>query len=123
MFAPNLLYITASPSQTSLLQPLEPFVNLQNKRQLAHYVKSRILIPETLVVELETEHITAFVRDPEGFDARVYGDRWLREKENCVLRVPSRVVVEKFNYLINRFIRHLLRSKQVPKVHETVENL
>lgn len=80
---------------------LELFVNLQNKRQLARYVKSRISIPETLVVELETEHAPAFVRDPEGFDTRGYGDRWLREAKSCVLRVPSRVVVEEFNYLIN----------------------
>lgn len=83
------------------LATLELFVNLQNKRQLARYVKSRILIPESLVVELETEHVAAFVRDPEGFDARGYGDRWLHAGESCVLRVPSRVVMEEFNYLIN----------------------
>lgn len=83
------------------LATLELFVNLQNKRQLAQYVKSRILIPGTLVVELETEHVAAFVRAPESFDARGYGDRWLREAKSCVLRVPSRVVMEEFNYLIN----------------------
>lgn len=83
------------------LATLELFVNLQNKRQLAYYVKSCILIPETLVVELETEYVVAFVRDPESFDARGYGDRWLHEGESCVLGVPSRVVVEEFNYLIN----------------------
>lgn len=88
-------------SDSLSLATLELFVNLQNKRQLTHYVKSRILIPETLVVELETEHVEAFVRSPEGFDARGYGDRWLREAKSCVLRVPSRVVKEEFNYLIN----------------------
>jgi RES domain-containing protein len=83
------------------LATLELFVNLQNKGQLARYVKSRILIPESLVVELETEHVVTFIRDPESFDTRGYGDRWLNEGKSCVLKVPSRVVVEEFNYLIN----------------------
>ncbi len=88
-------------SDSLSLATLELFVNLQNKRQLAHYVKSRILIPKNLVVELETEHVTAFVRDPESFDARGYGDCWFHKGESCVLKVPSRVVMEEFNYLIN----------------------
>ncbi len=88
-------------SSSLALATLELFVNLQNKRQLTRYVKSRILVPETLVVELETEHLEAFIRDPEAFDARGYGDRWLRARESCVLKVPSRVVMEEFNYLIN----------------------
>lgn len=93
----RIIYSSGSLS----LATLELFVNLQNKRQLAHYVKSLILIPETLVVELEAEHVAAFVGDPESFDARGYGDLWLRVGESCVLKVPSRVVVEEFNYLIN----------------------
>lgn len=88
-------------SSSLALATLELFVNLQNKRQLARYVKSRISVPETLVVELETEHLEAFIRDPEAFDARGYGDRWLQAGESCVLEVPSRVVVEESNYLIN----------------------
>lgn len=88
-------------SSSLALATLELFVNLQNKRQLARYVKSRILIPEGLVEELGADPTAAFVQDPDGFDARGYGDAWLRAGESCVLRVPSRVVPEEVNYLIN----------------------
>ena len=88
-------------SSSLALATLELFVNLQNKRQLGRYVKSRILIPEILVEELGTDLTAAFVRDPDGFDARGCGDAWLRGGASCVLRVPSRVVLEEFNYLLN----------------------
>ena len=88
-------------SSSLALATLELFVNLQNRRQLGRYVKSRILIPEGLVRELGADLTAAFVRDPDGFDARGHGDAWLEGKESCVLRVPSRVVPEEANYLIN----------------------
>jgi len=88
-------------SSSLALATLELFVNLQNKRQLARYVKSRIGIPEALVMTLEEEALEAFVRSPDAFDSRGYGDRWLREGRSCVLEVPSRVVMEEVNYLIN----------------------
>ena len=87
-------------SSSLALATLELFVNLQNRRQLGRYVKSRILIPEGLVTELGADLAAAFVRDPDGFDARGCGDAWLSGKTSCVLRVPSRVVPEA-NYLIN----------------------
>lgn len=88
-------------SSSLALATLELFVNLQKKRQLGRYVKSRILIPEEVVAGLEADLVAAFVRDPEGFDARSHGDRWLRGVGSCVLRVPSRVVPDEANYLIN----------------------
>ena len=88
-------------SSSLALATLELFVNLQNKRQLGRYVKSRILIPEALVGKLGADLVAAFVRDPEGFDARGYGDAWLKGGKSCVLRVPSRVVPEEANYLLN----------------------
>ena len=88
-------------SSSLALATLELFVNLQNKRQLARYVRSRILIPEGLIEELGADLMAAFTRDPDGFNARGYGDAWLRGGESCVLRVPSRVVPEEANYLLN----------------------
>ena len=88
-------------SSSLALATLELFVNLQNRRQLGRYVKSRILIPEGLVTELGADLAAAFVRDPDGFDARGCGDAWLSGKTSCVLRVPSRVVPEEANYLLN----------------------
>jgi RES domain-containing protein len=88
-------------SSSLALATLELFVNLQNKAQLAHYVKSRIRIPESLVGALDHEALEAFTKGPERFDSRAYGDRWLRDGRSCVLEVPSRVVMEESNYLIN----------------------
>lgn len=88
-------------SSSLALATLELFVNLQNKQQLARYVKSRILIPDALVSNLAKEHLQKFAYDSENFDTRAYGDAWLQEKRSCVLRVPSRVVTEEFNYLLN----------------------
>ena len=88
-------------SDSLALATLELFVNLQIKRQLAHYVKSRIEIPKGLVENLEASTLYAFLAAPEAFDGRGYGDAWLDEKRSCVLRVPSRVVPQEWNYLLN----------------------
>ena len=45
---------------------------------------------------------------------QAYGDRWLAEKRSVVLQVPSAIVPQEFNYLINpdhgEFARVKLRS-------------
>ena len=88
-------------SSSLALATLELFVNLQVKRQLAHYVKSRIEIPDELVENLEAASLTSFLKSPNQFGSRSYGDVWLAEGRSCVLRVPSRVVPQEWNYLIN----------------------
>ncbi len=88
-------------SSSLALATLELFVNLQIKRQLAHYVKSRIEIPEVLIDPLEDVPLTSFLSVLDQFDSRSYGDTWLAEERSCVLQVPSRVVPQEWNYLIN----------------------
>ena len=83
------------------LATLELFVNLTLKQQLVHYVKSRIDILEVLVEVLEKPALHAFLAAPETFDSRSYGDAWLTEARSCVLRVPSRVIPQEWNYLLN----------------------
>ena len=87
-------------SSSLALATLELFVNLQIKQQLAHYVKSRILISEDLIQRLEEETLQTFLEEPDAFDSRTYGDTWL-EGQRCVLEVPSRIVPQESNYLIN----------------------
>jgi RES domain-containing protein len=88
-------------SSSLALATLELFVNLQDKQQLASYVKTRISIPEALLDDLEEEALNAFLKDREGFASRLYGDAWLAEERSCVLKVPSRIVPEESNYLLN----------------------
>ena len=88
-------------SSSLALATLELFVNLQNKRQLAYYVKSRIEILQELTETLEKDALGTFLRAPDQFDSRGYGDSWLAGERSCVLQVPSRVVPQEWNYLIN----------------------
>lgn len=88
-------------SSSRALATLGLFVNRQNRRQLGRYVKTRVFISEALAKGPGADPTAAFVRDPEGFDARGYGDAWLRGRESCVLRAPSRVVPEEANDLVN----------------------
>ena len=88
-------------SSSLALAMLELFVNLQIKRQFAHYVKNRIVIPEDLIGRLDNADLRTFLADPDAFDSRGYGDAWLSEGRCCVLEVPSRVVPQESNYLIN----------------------
>ena len=76
-------------SSSLALATLEPFVNLPIKRQLAHYVKSRMEIPEELVENLENSALGAFLKLPDEFDSRSYGSAWLTEERSCALKVPS----------------------------------
>ncbi|CAN5787569.1 RES family NAD+ phosphorylase [soil metagenome] len=88
-------------SDSLALATLELFVNLPIKQQLAHYVKSRIEIPESLIEVLKKPVLQTFLEAPEQFDSRSYGDAWLADKRSCVLQVPSRVVPQEWNYLLN----------------------
>lgn len=88
-------------SSSLALATLELFVNLQDKQQLAFYVKTRVMVPEALVEDLEETALKAFLKDPDRFASRPYGDTWLAEARSCALKVPSRVVLEEPNYLIN----------------------
>ncbi len=88
-------------SDSLALATLELFVNLQIKRQLAHYVKSRIEIPEGSVETLGTSTLCEFLAAPDQFNGRGYGDAWLDERRSCALRVPGRVVSQEWNYLLN----------------------
>jgi RES domain-containing protein len=87
-------------SSSLALATLELFVNLQDKRQLAEYVKTRLTIPKALLEALDQGTLARF-QDADRFDSRSYGDAWLAEQRSCVLKVPSRVVLEESNYLLN----------------------
>lgn len=91
----RIIYSSSSLS----LATLELLVNLQIKHQLAHYVKTRIRIPDELIADLEAVVLKAFLAG--RLDSRACGDRWLAEKRSCALRVPSRVVPQEANYLLN----------------------
>lgn len=93
----RIVYASSSLS----LATLELFVNLKDRSALRAYVKTSIDIPEERIDSLDNDALAAFQDDPDSFDSRTVGDRWLAEAKTCVLRVPSRVILEESNYLLD----------------------
>lgn len=63
-----------------------------------------------IVVEIDASQIETFPKKklppdwssfPAGEHCRHIGDTWMREKRTVALKVPSAVVAEEYNYLIN----------------------
>ncbi|GAB6040073.1 RES family NAD+ phosphorylase [Endothiovibrio diazotrophicus] len=61
----------------------------------------RIGIPDDLAFETVTPEQLPQWHAPESPAARRRGDLWLEQGETCLLRVPSVIVPEGFNILIN----------------------
>ena len=91
-------------AESRALATLELFVHLDLSEDLPsdrHYVA--INIPDDIsILELKTEDL------PEGWDSKppiletqYIGDDFVRERSAAVLKVPSCIVQEEFNYLIN----------------------
>ena len=81
---------------------LEMLVQAGTRRRLAGYRCRSVTFSDDQVRVIDVPDL------PEGWDARPYttisqavGDRWLRETRSLVLRVPSVVVPQEHNYLIN----------------------
>ena len=89
-------------SQSRSLAILEVLVNLRASRFLGAYVFFRIELPEDVVQDLDPGTIPAdWRRSPIPPSTRALGDGWLVGASALVLRVPSAVVPEENNYLIN----------------------
>ena len=80
---------------------LEVLAHLPSTKLPRHHAYIRIEIPAA--VSCLTADLTELPdwSAPESPAARRYGDRWLDERRACVLRVPSVIVPEGYNLLIN----------------------
>lgn len=82
------------------LAVLELLVQVNKRERLRGYVCMSATFDDAAIETVP--HV------PEGWDARPYtrasqeiGDRWLKEQRSLVLRVPSVVIPQEYNYLIN----------------------
>jgi RES domain-containing protein len=94
----RMVYTAGSVS----LAMLEQLVQANKRRRLRGHVCIPVTFEETFVEAHDADSL------PKGWDARPYrhasqdfGDRWLREQRSLVLCVPSVVVPQEYNYLIN----------------------
>ena len=82
------------------LAALEILVHVKSQRELEGYIKIRVEAPESLVGEVETlPENWQQGRAPD--ETRAIGDAWLVAAETPLLRVPSVVIPEEHNYLLN----------------------
>ena len=89
-------------SQSRSLAILEVLVNLPASRLLSAYVFFRIEIPEDVVHDVEPGTLPPDWRQsPIPPSTQALGDGWLTGASALVLRVPSAVVPEEHNYLLN----------------------
>ncbi len=93
------LVYTAS---TKALAALELLVHLPSAQVLAAFVCLRIEFDERLMHRLENPELPPLWRaDPPPLAARAIGDQWQRAGGSAILEVPSAIVPEECNYLLN----------------------
>ena len=89
-------------SESISLATLELLAKAGRRQRLSGRVVLSVTFEESQVIVYDKEDL------PEGWDARPYGPssqqatgEWIRSEKSLVLKVPSVVVPEEHNYLIN----------------------
>ena len=85
------------------LATLEIAVNLKKPRLIPAYRVLDVEVPDDLVVAIEEAMLPAGWdrKDGEPFLTRSFGDRWLASQVSVGLRVPSAVILQEDNVLLN----------------------
>jgi RES domain-containing protein len=89
-------------SSSLALAALELLVHLGVKKMPLHYVAISADIPESLTIEkVELSKLPQNWRsDPAPAELAIIGDQWVSSEANAILKVPSAVIDEEWNYLI-----------------------
>jgi RES domain-containing protein len=82
------------------LASMEILVNLPSPMLLARFVRIPVEFDEALVNEVR-DLPCGWQRRPAGPKTKTIGDHWAAERRSAVLKVPSVVVPEEFNFLLN----------------------
>jgi len=83
------------------LAALEILVHVRSREELRGYVKFRLEFPEELVSTVDDELPVDWQQGRAPDSTRKVGDRWLEAGDTPILRVPSVVIPEEWNYLLN----------------------
>jgi len=84
------------------LASIEMIVNLPAPELLQKYVRISARISLDLVSELSEADVPEdWNSRPISPSTRTIGDRWAKKQRSAVLRVPSIVVPDEYNYLLN----------------------
>lgn len=89
-------------SSTASLAMLEMLVHLGSAAVLPGYVLIECRLDPALVLRLQRVVLPANWReDPAPAEARAIGDRWVRQGRSLALEVPSVLLPQEHNFLIN----------------------
>jgi RES domain-containing protein len=84
------------------LAALEVLVHLKSRLTLSRYMKSWIEFDETWVSTVAMEDLPVNWRQGRApVQTQMLGDHWLEAGDTLVLQVPSVVILEEWNYVIN----------------------
>lgn len=87
-------------AETRSLGILEMVVHIQSEEVLKHYVCFEVSFDDSLVSEVP--HLPrTWWKSPAPAACRQLGDQWVAGQVRAVLRVPSAVVRNEWNYLLN----------------------
>jgi RES domain-containing protein len=93
-----IVYTASSVS----LATLELIVHNQRTMRLPAYVLFACSFPEAIIESVSVDRLPANWRNyPAPAELAQIGDDWLRNTASAVLRVPSAVIEEEVNYLLN----------------------
>jgi len=89
-------------AESQALAALEILVHVDSENLLRKYVATPVTIEEDLISSLD---LAKLPRNWKAFPApratRMLGDHWALSRESAVLRVPSVVIPDENNYLLN----------------------
>ncbi len=77
-------------------------VNLPGPKLLEEFVRIPVHIPPNLIFDLPLDKRPGdWNSRPVSPAIKAIGDRWVKKRKSVVLKVPSVVVPEEYNYLLN----------------------
>jgi RES domain-containing protein len=81
---------------------LEILVHTDNKKMFSSYSKIAIEVEEEQIHHVSESELPDNWNDPfPGSELQEIGNQWLNSGESLILRIPSAVVHEEYNFLIN----------------------
>jgi RES domain-containing protein len=84
------------------LASIEMVVNLPGPKLLEEFVRIPVHIPSNLVLDLPLDNLPSdWNCRPAAPSIKAIGDRWVKQGKSAVLKVPSVVVPEEYNYLLS----------------------
>lgn len=89
-------------SETRALSLLEILVGIRSTKVISAYVLIPIRFEDSLVTSVDTEQLPQDWRiNPPRPSSQHIGDAWIAEAQSAILRVPSVIVPEEFNFVLN----------------------